>query len=114
MKKINLLLIFVVFNLVLSAAVNAADKNDTTGMDIQKMLQPVPQHAKFSQDGFYVWCGTLVKGKDNLYHLFYSRWPKVLGHIWSAPNYFLKTASLWFYYLLATSPERVHLIFKYH
>jgi hypothetical protein len=49
-------------------------------LNFQKMIQPAPLQAKFSEDGYYVWGSTLVKGKDNLYHLYYSRWPQALGH----------------------------------
>ena len=29
-----------------------------------------------------IWGGSLVKGEDGLYHLYYSRWPKRLGWAW--------------------------------
>jgi hypothetical protein len=28
----------------------------------------------FRQDGYYVWCTTVIKGEDGKYHMFYSRW----------------------------------------
>ena len=48
--------------------------------DFQKMIQPVPATAKFEDPGFIVWCGTMVRGDDGKCHLFYSRWPRKLGH----------------------------------
>jgi hypothetical protein len=48
--------------------------------DFAAMLQPVPAAAKFSDPDFYVWCGTMVRGDDRRCHLFYSRWPRKLGH----------------------------------
>jgi len=48
--------------------------------DFSAMLQPVPATAKFSDPDFNIWCGSAVKGDDGRYHLFYSRWPRKLGH----------------------------------
>jgi len=48
--------------------------------DFSKMIQPVPASAKFEDPGFIVWCGAMVRGEDGKYHLFYSRWPRKLGH----------------------------------
>lgn len=30
-------------------------------------------------DNYWIWCGSVIKGEDNLYHMFASRWPKELG-----------------------------------
>jgi len=48
--------------------------------DFHAMIQPVPATAKFSDSDYYIWCGTMVKGDDGKYHVFYSRWPRALGH----------------------------------
>ncbi|MDU0354745.1 hypothetical protein RS130_13205 [Paraglaciecola aquimarina] len=40
------------------------------------------QESKFVSDEFSIWGGSLVKGEDGLYHMFYSRWPKKLGWEW--------------------------------
>jgi hypothetical protein len=50
-------------------------------MDLGAMMQPVPLSAKFSEPGFNVWCGSSIRGDDGKYHLFYSRWPRQLGHL---------------------------------
>lgn len=51
--------------------------------NLAALIQPVPLDAKFSDPDYYIWCGTLVKGDDAKYHLFYSRWPRRLGfHSW--------------------------------
>lgn len=47
--------------------------------DFQKLIQPIPSSAKFSETGYYVWCGSLIKGDDEKYYLFYSRWPDKEG-----------------------------------
>jgi alpha-L-fucosidase len=37
-------------------------------------LLPAPVDGGFRQDGYWVWCGTVVKGDDGLYHHYGSRW----------------------------------------
>lgn len=36
----------------------------------------------FVNDSMSIWGGSLVKGEDGLYHIFYSRWPKNMGWEW--------------------------------
>jgi hypothetical protein len=61
-----------------AAAVTAGLAAD---FDFEAMIQPVPASAKWSDPDFNIWCGSGVKGDDGKYHLFYSRWPRKLGHI---------------------------------
>jgi len=49
-------------------------------LDLHSMLQPVPESAKLIDPDYYIWCGTMVRGDDKQYHLYYSRWPRKLGH----------------------------------
>lgn len=49
--------------------------------DFHALLQPVPAAAQFSDPEYNIWCGSAVKGQDGKYHLFYSRWPRQLGHL---------------------------------
>jgi len=49
-------------------------------LDFHAMLQPVPSSAVFRDAEYNVWCGSAVKGDDGKCHLFYSRWPRKLGH----------------------------------
>ena len=56
-------------------------KSAATDYDFNAMLQPVPATAKFSDPDFNIWCGSAVKGDDGKFHLFYSRWPRKLGHL---------------------------------
>jgi hypothetical protein len=51
------------------------------GLDFSTMLQPVPLSARFSDPDYNIWCGSAVRGDDGNYHLFYSRWPRKLGHL---------------------------------
>ncbi len=48
--------------------------------DFAEMIQPVPATAMFSDPGYNIWCGSGIKGDDGKYHMFYSRWPRKLGH----------------------------------
>jgi beta-glucanase (GH16 family) len=48
--------------------------------DFASMLQPVPESAKLIDPDYYIWCGAMVRGDDGKYHLYYSRWPRKLGH----------------------------------
>lgn len=41
-------------------------------------LQPIPVDSGFKQDGYFVWCGSMIRVGDQ-YHLFTSRWPKGTG-----------------------------------
>lgn len=43
-------------------------------LNFQKMIQKVPVKAKFTDPGYHVWCGSMVKSGSK-YYLFYSRWP---------------------------------------
>lgn len=53
----------------------------STAPDLAAMRLPIPATAKFSDPDFNIWCGSPVKGDGGQYHLFYSRWPRKLGHI---------------------------------
>jgi hypothetical protein len=48
--------------------------------DFSAMLRPVPESAKLIDPDYYIWCGAMVRGDDGKYHLYYSRWPRKLGH----------------------------------
>lgn len=51
-------------------------------MDFHSMIQPADKDkAVFQESGYLVWCGSVVKGKDDKYYLFYSRWPEEYGHL---------------------------------
>jgi len=41
---------------------------------LNKLIRPVSSENIFKTDGYYNWGGSIVKGEDGLYHLFYSRW----------------------------------------
>jgi len=39
-------------------------------------LGTVPRSGGFRMEGYWVWCGSVIRGDDGRYHLFASRWPK--------------------------------------
>lgn len=45
-------------------------------MNIYGKLLPVVKHSGFRMEGYYVWCGSTIKGEDGRYYLFAARWPK--------------------------------------
>lgn len=49
-------------------------KNPFTGR-----LQPAPKNGGFYMENYWIWCGSVIKGEDNRYHMFASRWPKEMG-----------------------------------
>ncbi|QDT68860.1 soluble pyridine nucleotide transhydrogenase [Planctomycetes bacterium MalM25] len=50
------------------------------GYDFAARIGEAPESARFSDPDHYIWGGSLVVGDDGKYHLFYSRWPRELGH----------------------------------
>lgn len=45
---------------------------------LANQMLPSPRAGGFRMDGYWVWCGSVVKGEDDRYHMFASRWPKYL------------------------------------
>lgn len=48
--------------------------------DFSELIQPAPASARFEDPGHIVWCGTMIRDDQGKCHLFYSRWPRELGH----------------------------------
>ncbi|MFW6155594.1 MAG: glycoside hydrolase family protein [Planctomycetota bacterium] len=44
-------------------------------MDLPGRIQPAPIGGGFAMDGYWVWCGSVIRGDDGRYHMFASRWP---------------------------------------
>lgn len=47
-------------------------------LHLKERMLPAPRKGGFRMDGYWVWCGSAIKGEDGRYHLFASRWPKTL------------------------------------
>ncbi|MEC3907203.1 glycoside hydrolase family protein [Tamlana sp. 2201CG12-4] len=48
-------------------------------LSFKNRLQPVTEDNIFKDKDYYNWGASIIKGKDNLYHLFYSRWKREYG-----------------------------------
>lgn len=73
-------LLFVILLPVLLSCASERESCHSCDLNIQSLIQQIPESAKFINDSFYIWGGSLVKSRlDNKYHLFYSRWPKKFG-----------------------------------
>ena len=48
-------------------------------LNLKDRLAPVHLKSPLKQDGYIIWGASCVKGDDNMYHLFYSRWKKEAG-----------------------------------
>ncbi len=48
-------------------------------MNLQALYQhmlPAPINGGFQMEGYWIWCGSVIRAEDNRYHMFASRWPK--------------------------------------
>jgi hypothetical protein len=68
---------FMVIAVLVTAGVYAQ-----TAPDFKIEFGRVAASSVFKSDTMSIWGGSLVKGEDGLYHLYYSRWPKHLGWVW--------------------------------
>lgn len=68
--------------LILTAALSllSAQKNGT-GANYKLRLQPANEKSVLQSDDYYTWGASPIKGKDGLYHLYYSRWKKEYGFL---------------------------------
>lgn len=41
-------------------------------------ILPAPKNGGFRMEGYWVWCGSVIRGDDGRYHMFASRWPRNL------------------------------------
>lgn len=57
------------------ARVTAVENRRTSDLDLRSLLLPVPITAKHAEKGYFVWDGSIVRGEDGRYHMYYSRWP---------------------------------------
>lgn len=69
--------------LLSSCGTKQEKKKETTKIEHYKItFGKVSKNAIFKEEGKSVWGGTLAKGEDGLYHMYYSRWPKNIGWEW--------------------------------
>jgi len=88
MRRLHLcILMFLAFISIAPAAFSQEPKLDKKGnlvsmddVDMSRMVQPLPEQNRFIDPDYNIWCGSVVKGPDGKYYMFYSRWPKSAGH----------------------------------
>jgi len=67
----------ILISLVVLMGCNVAKKKRTEPIvDFSKLIQPVSRFSVLAEDGYYVWGGSVVKGDDGLYNMYYSRWKR--------------------------------------
>ncbi|MEK8126857.1 glycoside hydrolase family protein [Paenibacillus filicis] len=50
----------------------------TSNASLADRLLPAPLQGGFRMEGYWVWCGSVIRGEDGRFHMFASRWPKHL------------------------------------
>jgi len=53
---------------------------DMNEIDFSQLVQPVEIENQFVDAAYNIWCGSVIKGGNGKYYMFYSRWPKAKGH----------------------------------
>jgi hypothetical protein len=48
------------------------------GSSFKERLLPAPLNSGYKDTAFWIWCGSVIKGDDNKYHMFASRWTRQL------------------------------------
>ena len=43
---------------------------------LRDRMLPAPLNGGFRMEGYWIWCGSVIKGEDGRYHMFASRWSK--------------------------------------
>lgn len=51
-----------------------------SGLNLNTMIRPIPARAKFIDEDWYIWGGSMTRTDDGVCHLLYARWPRRLGH----------------------------------
>ncbi|MCT4587159.1 MAG: glycoside hydrolase family protein [Carboxylicivirga sp.] len=69
LQKIGIIIIIVF--IYISCSVHKAGKDDLT---FEGRLPHLTKDNILQQEGWYVWGGSVVKGEDNKYYMFYARW----------------------------------------
>jgi hypothetical protein len=71
---------FVTACLAISCFSGVAAVGEESELDFHSLLKPVPLSARFIDDGSFIWGASMVRDPEGKCHLFYSRWPRELGH----------------------------------
>ena len=67
-------IIKVIFSIIILSGLTSglSDKQEKA---IKDRIQPVPVNSGFKMEGYWVWCGSVIK-VGSYYNMFASRWPK--------------------------------------
>lgn len=65
---------------LLAGCLAAQTSPASPALDLGAAVRPAPTGARFIDERFYIWCGTMTRTADGRCHLYYSRWPRALGH----------------------------------
>ena len=76
-KQMNNSILTFIIALFLSIGSHAQNQPDQ--LFFKDRLQPVSADNIFKSEGYFNWGASIIKGKDGIYHLFYSRWKKEYG-----------------------------------
>ena len=49
------------------------------GVAFMDRILPAPKNGGFSDDNYWIWGSSVIKGEDGRYHMFASRWSKQFG-----------------------------------
>lgn len=69
--------VLTIINLIFFFSVLLAQSSSDT-LSFKDRLQPLGEDNIFKSEEYYNWCSSIIKGEDEKYHLFYSRWPKYM------------------------------------
>ncbi|MCG8308552.1 MAG: glycoside hydrolase family protein [Cytophagales bacterium] len=82
--KVTLILIPAFLLILLSCNPQRADtikeKGHFTSLNLKEQIQNIPNESYYQDEGWFTWGGSMVKGDDGKYYLFYSRWPYEVTH----------------------------------
>jgi len=64
------------------------DKNSSSieNLDFSKLIKPIASDNIFSDSLYNIWCGSVIKGANGKFYMFYSRWLRADGHFAWVPN----------------------------
>lgn len=75
-KKLSTFHAIVTIFLLISLLGCAVSKNTTTDLNIHQLIRPLSKDGIFRDTAYYNWGGSIIKGEEEKYHLFYSRWKR--------------------------------------
>jgi hypothetical protein len=83
-SKMKLLVVLIILSVSFSCSQKVKTDQGTPEYDVRwtnhiySAMQEAPVGGGFQMEGYWVWCGSVIKGDDGMFHMFASRWPKKL------------------------------------